>query len=392
MTWDMKTDSEDNIIVFGLGFNSNNGSNSKRLNFTFRIIKYNKDGVEQWNKSYKPGEDIYPGGIAVDSDDNIILTGGYGNLDVPSFSSWILKMDKTGEEIWNKTFNEDLMSLGCDVTVNSEDEIFIGGYTVSFAGQGWFIVKYDGNGEKKWTQRYPCRSQPYDLAIDSEENLVLTGQDYSTKSGSSSCYTIKCDKNGNLLWRKTYDTNKHEYLKEVEIDSKDNIITLGETYNVDKNFLIIYDKNGEETCFKKLQTGFYEAMTINDNDEVIATGTINNSGNWDFYTCKFVDVKPPEFKLEKPQPGYLYVFNKKIMPIGKNTIIIGGITIKITPENMSDVKKAEFLIQGFNETKNEPPYEYTWDNPGFGEYEIEIHVYDHNWNINREKIRVWKIL
>jgi hypothetical protein len=38
-----------------------------------------------------------------------------------------------------------------------------------------------------------------------------------------------------------------------------------------------------------------------------------------------------------------------------------------------------------------PPYEWVWDETGFGRYTVEIHVYDAFENIKRETITSWKV-
>ncbi len=229
--WDLALDSNDNIIVFGLNFSSI--TNEENFNFDFHLIKYNKDGIKQWNKSYlwENVNGSFPGGIAIDSNNNIILTGGYGNLDYAYFNCWTSKMDSDGIEIWNKTFNEALISLGSDVVVNSNDEIFVGGFSASFFDQGWYIIKYDSNGNQKWTQTYDNGNQMYDMELDSEENIILTGYGYSEDTESSSWLTMKFNKNGDLLWEHEYDTLDGEYSQDAAVDSKDNIITVGPKYS-----------------------------------------------------------------------------------------------------------------------------------------------------------------
>jgi uncharacterized delta-60 repeat protein len=396
-TWDLALDSEDNILVFGLNFSSI--TSEENFNFVFHLIKYNKDGIKQWNKSYlwENVNDSFPGGIATDSNDNIILTGGYGNLDYAYFNCWTSKMDSDGIEIWNKTFNEALISLGSDVVVNSNDEIFVGGFSASFFDQGWYIIKYDSNGNQKWTQTYDNGNQMYDMELDSEENIILTGYGYSEETESSSWLTMKCNNKGDFLWEQEYDTLDGEYSQDAAVDSKDNIVTVGPNFGQDfyEPCMIIYDKNGNEICMKKPSfDGIFHGVTIDDSDKIIATGLINNSideYNINFYTCRYFDNTPPMATIEKPKLGFIYIFNKEFIPLKQNTIIFGKITVRITTENLSDVNKILlYLDNNLIKTIDTKPYEWTWDNRTFGNHDLEIHVYDENENINRLLINAWK--
>jgi hypothetical protein len=308
-----------------------------------------------------------------------------------------LKLDSHGNEIWNISYEEDFLSFGSDVVVNSNNDIFVGGLSVSFFGQGWFIVKYNNRGILEWSQRYNVGNQPYDMEIDSEGNLIITGQDYSSESNSSSWLTLKCDKNGYLLWKQEYDGINNEYAQDSIIDSKGNIITLGSIVGNDyyEPCLIIYDTNGVEICMKKPSIdGSLLGVTVDSDDNIIATGTINNSinnYNWDFYTCKFTDVNPPSINIEKPKLGYLYLFDREFIPLIKNTLIFGKITILVKEMSSSDVEKVLFYIDGdFIKSLTTAPYEWVWNEKSFGNHNIEIHVYDENNNINRKTINVWK--
>jgi len=393
--WDISLDSQDNIIVFG--FNSSLNENPNELDLTLFVIKYSKDGIEQWNNTYKWENDCFPGGIAVDSNDNVIMSAGTGDLDGLSFTCLTLKMDSNGNEIWNVTFEEDLLSFGADVVVNSDDDIFIGGLSASFFGQGWFIIKYDSMGKLKWSQRYNEGNQPNDMEIDSEGNLIMTGQDYSSDSNSSSWLTLKCDKNGYLLWKYEYDGINNEYAQDGVVDSKGNIITLGSVVGDDfyESCLLIFDTNGNEICMKKPSIdGSLLGLTVDSDDNIIVTGTINNSVNsynWDYYTCKYSDIEPPYITIEKPKLGYLYLFDKELFPLLKNTIILGKIKIRVVELGASDVEKVLFYIDGnLMESVSNAPFEWLWDDKSFSKHEIEIHVYDENNNINRKTINVWK--
>ena len=395
--WDLALDSKDNIIVSG--FNYSIIENSQNLYYVFHLIKYNKDGIEQWNNSYSwgSGNDSFPGGISTDSNDNIILTGGYGNLSYPIFNCYILKMDKNGDEIWNRTFNEDIISIGFDVVIDSNDDIYVGGLSASFFGQGWYTVKYDKNGNKKWVRRYNYGNQLYDMEMDSQQNIILTGHSYSRETESASWLTLKCDKDGKLLWKQEYDSIHDEYSQDAAIDSKDNIITVGPRFGEDffESCIIIYDKHGEEICMKKPGfDGILRGVTIDDSDNIVATGIINNSidfYNTDYYTCRYSDNTPPSASLEKPRLGFFYIFDKELMPLKKNTFIFGKITVRITTDTPSDVNKIIFYVDdNLIGTIDNSPYEWVWDTIAFGRHNIEIHVYDENENVNRLNINVWK--
>ena len=394
MAWDVTVDSFDNIIVFG--FNATSFEDFQNLSLYLRVVKYNKDGVEQWNVSFKNEVDNYPGGIAVNSNNDIIINGGHGDIDDLDFHCWTIKLNSDGEELWNQTFMEDLVSFGSDVTVDENDNIFVGGLSASYFGQGYCIIEYDDNGNQIGVHRYNKGNQPNAIALDSNGNIILTGVGFSSKSNTSTWFTIKCDRQGNLLWTREYDAIYSESAENIAIDSDDNIITVGascfsEEYNYE-HCAIIYDKNGNELCMKRPDIlGIIYGVAIDNNDRIIITGAIEQENNWDYYTNIYVDITPPSVQLIRPEEKHIYLFNFKMLKLPKNTIIFGKIDILINAENSSDILKVEFYIdKELRETIDQQPYEFLWNDKLLGKHNIKIMAYDASGCITKYEFDVWK--
>ena len=93
--------------------------------------------------------------------------------------------------------------------------------------------------------------------------------------------------------------------------------------------------------------------------------------------------------IEKPNDGYLYVFNKEIMPLPKNTIIIGELTVEANAYSEHGIDKVEFYID--DELKHEDdefPHEWLWDKRTFGRHEIKVIAYDNKENNAKDKLEV----
>jgi len=379
MGWDIALDSFDNIIIYGL--NATSLEDFQNLSLYLRVVKYNKDGVEQWNTSFKNEIQNYPGGIAVNSKNDIIINGGHGNIDDLDFHCWTIKMNSEGEELWNKTFILDIVGYGTDITVDKNDSIIVGGFSASYINQGFRIIEYDDDGNQ--IQSYIFKgNQPNAIALDSNENIILTGVGYSRKTNSSTWLTIKCDRQGNLLWTKEYDGIYIEVAEGLAVDSNDNIITVGAScfYSEDnyEHFTIIYDKDGNEICMIRPNvSGIINGVATSINDSIFVTGAIDRGNNWDYYTNLYVDVTPPVVQLVKPLEKNLYIFNLRLLKLQRNTIIIGKIKMLIEAENPSDVSKVEFYVDKIlKETVYEQPYKFLWTDRLFFKHNIKIITYD----------------
>jgi hypothetical protein len=65
------------------------------------------------------------------------------------------------------------------------------------------------------------------------------------------------------------------------------------------------------------------------------------------------------------------------MTLPKNTVIIGEITIRVNAYGEDGIDKVEFYIDNLlNETINEEPYDWLWDERTFGTHEIKVVAYD----------------
>jgi hypothetical protein len=394
LAWGIATDSLDNIIVFG--FNLTNIEDMEDLDIYLRTVKYDKNGVELWNLTHRKEINNYPGGIAVDSQNCIFISGGYGDFNAGNFSCWTLKMDSQGLELWNKSFKEDIVSIGTTIGVDSNDNAIVGGMVASLFGQGYFIVRYDSDGNKISRHRYNQGNLPNTLVLDSNDNIFLTGQSYSSQSNSSIWHSLKSDKNGNLLWSRIYDSGNHDAPYDAAFDSNGNIVVVGSSsYSIENNYehcTIIYDKNGKEICLKRPNLrGSLGGVEIDDNDRIVIAGAIDSGNNWDYYTNIYLDVTPPSSDVIKPLARSFYILNTRLFGLPTNTIIIGKFTVIVTAENPSDVTKVEFYVNNnLKETLTSTPYEWIWTDRLFGKNTIKTMVYDDSGSIAKEELVVYK--
>jgi LPXTG-motif cell wall-anchored protein len=179
------------------------------------VTKLNSDGSYGWTKTMGGTADDHGYSIAVDSQDNILFSGGYRNTvdfdtsvvnDIRTsngaFDIFLSKLNSDGSYGWTKTMG----GTGWDYTnikslaLDSRGNIYLTGYFDSTAldfdpGVGTdnktsdnsgdvFLTKFNSDGSYSSTQTYGGTG--YDdnysggLAIDSLDNLYITGMFAST--------------------------------------------------------------------------------------------------------------------------------------------------------------------------------------------------------------------
>ena len=110
------------------------------------LCKYNSNGVKQWQ--YEP---ILLGfqeaqGMEIRSDNSIVFTSVQnivsGGLEVVTIA-----VSPAGEGLWlNQYSGTDLISISTCLTVNSNDQVFVGGYNYPQNGADWIVLAIDKNG------------------------------------------------------------------------------------------------------------------------------------------------------------------------------------------------------------------------------------------------------
>lgn len=109
---------------------------------------------------------------------------------------------------WEKTFGGNGFDEGRDVKECFDGGYIIVGSTSSF-GQGYFdvyLIRTDENGETLWTKTYGGQSNDrgYSVLQTSDSGYIIVGNTQSFGNGSSDVWIIKVNKNGELMWSRTY--------------------------------------------------------------------------------------------------------------------------------------------------------------------------------------------
>ena len=382
----LAVDSNDNIFVLGY-FGKLPISDGDCF-----IIKYSSDGVEQWNYTFAFDECDYPGGIAIDNYDNIIITGGSGDWQSNMYY-WAIKFDENCIEQWNHTFHESSIDIGLGVAVDSENNIITTGISAVPFADYVFLIKYSEDGSVIWEKRRPG-NEPWDIAIDSKDSMIVTGTGYNGQT--LTMFTIKCDKEGTLLWTAEYDSGVYDGGRSVAVDSNDNIIVGGFSgYSQDDHFehcALVYNQDGNELCMKREGIeGYIYGVAVDSSDSVYITGAIEE-GIYGYYTTKYTDLIPPDIKFKKPKDQFLHILGVPILPLPKRTIAIGKLNIILHSEDPADIEYIELYIDNqLKETYTNTPYEWKWDNSTFGMHSIKAIAYDISGCAYRSEISIFKI-
>ena len=155
--WDLDTDSEGNVYATGWTLGDLGGENAG--SYDAWVTKYDSDGNQLWIEQFgTEGDDgigsFYgSGGIEVDSNDNIFLTGytesDLGGPNAGSYDAWAAKYDSNGNQLWLQQFGTPDYDVGNNVIADNTGSIYVTGLTEGSLGDlnagsvdGW-VAKLD---------------------------------------------------------------------------------------------------------------------------------------------------------------------------------------------------------------------------------------------------------
>jgi len=197
--WDIAKDSSNNTYVVG-----HTGS-LEVIDFNICLIKFNSSGVE-WNRTFGGVYDDFGRSIVLDSLDNVYIAGYTESYGVGGSDIWLLKINPSGVIEWNHTWGGIDNELGWCITLDSQNNAYVAGYTNSF-GVGDYdicLVKFNSSGVV-WN--YTCggidSDQAYGLTLDPLGNAYVVGNTRSFGAGKTDLYLVKFNSSG-MVWNKTW--------------------------------------------------------------------------------------------------------------------------------------------------------------------------------------------
>ncbi|GAG58126.1 unnamed protein product, partial [marine sediment metagenome] len=131
------------------------------------LVKYDSSGVQQWNRTWG-GIDLDVGfGIVIDSSDNIYISGWTSSFGAGRFDMCIVKFSSSGVLHWNKSWGGCHAIQGCAIALDTSDNVYVSGSTGSFGEKkdDIYLMKCSGSGLKQWNNTWDGGYDDFSYAI-----------------------------------------------------------------------------------------------------------------------------------------------------------------------------------------------------------------------------------
>jgi hypothetical protein len=185
-----------------------------------------------------------------------LVTFGGGQSD-----AMLLKFSSAGARKWATYYGGANGEWNYGTAVGKNGNIYIGGTTGSFGGiatpgsyqpalaadYDGYLARFDSTGVRVWGTYFGGNSydEVYAMAIDENENIILTGQTWSTTGiaspgalqtaknsfSSSDIFVFKFDSSGTRLWSTYYGDDGIDIGYGINTDTANNIVIVGYTHS-----------------------------------------------------------------------------------------------------------------------------------------------------------------
>jgi len=216
------------------------------------LIKIDKNGNKIWQKTFGGKREDTPSAIAKTDDGGFIITGWTNSFGNGGWDVYLIKIDKNGNRIWQKTFGGKRKDIAKAIVKTDDGGFIIAGWTNSFGNGGWdvYLIKIDKNGNRIWQKTFGGKSEDIAKAIAKTDDggFIIAGETNSFGNGGDDVYLIKIDKNGNKIWQKTFGGKREDTPSAIAKTDDGGFIIAGWTNSFgngsDDVYLIKIDKDG----------------------------------------------------------------------------------------------------------------------------------------------------
>jgi len=220
------------------------------------IIKVNSTGHEQWNKTFGGFSSDEEGRSVQETFDNNYIIIGNRHPHVNSNDLWLIKINSTGHELWNETIGGNEVDYVYSGEETSDHGFIITGTTGSYGGGGLWLVKTNSTGNEQWNKTFQYKDYGFCVKQTFDGGYIITG---FTPDNGMDAFLLKTDQNGSEEWNRTFGYEKEESGYCVLQNPDGGFTFIGGTRPIQgtymDSFIIITNETGcVEDCYGELES------------------------------------------------------------------------------------------------------------------------------------------
>lgn len=219
------------------------------------LMKVDQTGTQIWQKTYGGFGNDYGQDIIPTSDGNFVLIG-WSNSGASSIQVNLIKVDPSGNTIWNKMLGGSSDDFGHSVKQTSDGGYIILGHTMGSGNGDAYLVKADANGDYAWSQTFggPGYDEGSYIHVNGDNTFTFVMRDSSAVGQDIDIRVIKTDAAGSTIWSKSYGGTKKDTPKMIQPTADGGYIVAGHSRSfgwINPDMWILKLNNGGDTTWTR---------------------------------------------------------------------------------------------------------------------------------------------
>jgi len=233
-------------------------------NYDFWMLKFDSEAQLEWNKTYGGSGDERGRSLIETSDGGYALLGYSDSSDGDVSSNngnrdfWLVKINASGVLSWQKSFGYEGEDEGVSIIETSDNHLMLSGvldvtasggegnqgrFSTRHAGGDYWAIKITPTGDIVWSRFYggTFTDSPTGIKETLNDGLISVGGsdsndvDISNNKGYYDFWIVKSDRNGDIVWEKSFGGSEIDEARDVISDGTGNHIIVGDTRSNDQD-------------------------------------------------------------------------------------------------------------------------------------------------------------
>ncbi len=176
------------------------------------LVRINGDGTMAWQKTYGPGSSSF--NYAQETADNgFIVSGSVHRGPGPSdVDAWVLKLDASGEIEWQKKYPIGSISRAETVRQTADGGYIVSGERLGTNDWDILVMKLDANGDVgpaypgTWMKEIHDTGREFSISVHqaSDGGYIVAGDTRTGDNQPNGALVVKLDSTGSITWQKRF--------------------------------------------------------------------------------------------------------------------------------------------------------------------------------------------